>query len=146
MKAPKNNLSLILKGFIVAFLIILILFFVLYFNSFTKQNEDNSEIVKIPETAVKVSILNGCGFPGIATEVKEKLLEKENIDVIAWKNNTRDMFIYKQTIIVAKHHEPKKLDYLMNVTGIPFRAYAFNENSIEEFYIILGNDYKKYFN
>ena len=98
-----------------------------------------------PDTAVKVSILNGCGYPGIATDVKEQLLENDLIDVIAWKNNFRNMFIYDQTIIIAKRDNPKKLKYLMDITGIKRRAYAFNSDNIEEYYIILGKDYKKYF-
>jgi hypothetical protein len=106
--------------------------------------ETLNELV-IPETTVKISIINGCGFPGIATEVKEKLMLKGNVDVIAWQNNTRNMFIYKQTIIVVKHNDPIKLKYLQHITGIPHRAFVFNSNNIEEFYIILGLDYKKYF-
>jgi hypothetical protein len=104
-----------------------------------------SDEIAEPETSIKVSIVNGCGFPGIATEVKEKLIKKGKIDVIAWKNNTRNMFIYKQTIIIAKQDNPEKLAYLQHLTGIPFRAYSFNPNSIEEYYIILGHDYEKYF-
>ncbi|MCD4818254.1 MAG: LytR C-terminal domain-containing protein [Candidatus Cloacimonetes bacterium] len=99
----------------------------------------------IPNSSVKVSILNGCGYPGIATEAKEKLLDFEQIDVISWKNNFRNMYIYDQTIIIVKKDNDKKLDYLMKITGIERRALAYNENIIEEFYIILGKDYRKYF-
>lgn len=133
--------------FVIIIIVLIIIGVVLYLGYYkmTEKKSDEDSAIKIPETTVKVSILNGCGFPGIATEVKEKLMKKGNIDVIAWKNNTRNMYIYKQTIIVAKHDEPDKLKYLQTTTGIPFRAFAFNSNNIEEFYIILGLDYKQYF-
>jgi hypothetical protein len=133
--------------FVIVIIVLIIIGVTLYlgYNKLKDKNESEVNAINIPETAIKVSILNGCGFPGIATEVKEKLMRKGKIDVIAWKNNTRNMYIYKQTIIIAKHNEPEKLAYLQSITGIPFRAYAYNSNNIEEFFIVLGLDYKQYF-
>ena len=41
--------------------------------------------------------------------------------------------------------DEKKLNYLMKITGIKRRIYAFNENTLEDFQIILGRDYRMYF-
>ena len=153
MSRSKNNLSRSKKGgltlLIVIFLVILIFFLYLVL--------DDGKVEKKVETgfhgSVKISLLNGCGYPGIANEVKEILLNvhesvhdnEQNLDIIFWKNVERNMFIYKKTIIVVKHNNEDKLSYLKQLTGIKRRIYALDDNAIEEFQIILGNDYKKYF-
>lgn len=100
------------------------------------------------ETNVKVSLLNGCGYRGIATEVKDYFVEKnfEMVDIISWKNVPGKNYIYDKTVIVVKKENQEKLDFLMNITGIPRKIYSLNNDNIEEFQIILGKDYKQYFN
>lgn len=135
----KSRLTLL----IIVFLAILIFFLYLVLT--------DVEIEKKPEKSftgsIKVSLLNGCGYPGIAKEVKEILLNKkeQNLDIIFWKNVEGNMFIYQKTIIVVKHKNENKLSYLKQLTGIKRRIYALDDNAIEEFQIILGNDYQKYF-
>ena len=152
MRRSKNNLSRNKKDgltlLIVIFLVILIffLYLVLYDGKVEKKVKTGFQ------GSVKISLLNGCGYPGIANEVKEILLNvhenvnEQNLDIIFWKNVERNMFIYKKTIIVVKHYNEDKLSYLKQLTGIKRRIYALDDNTIEEFQIILGNDYKKYFN
>jgi len=147
MKRAKNNLSTarrtVLKGLLAALFIFLAIYIFLLF----KPKEINSVKREDSLPIIKVSVLNGCSFPSIAREVKDILLDKfsENIDVISWDNVPRRMFIYNQTIIVVKHKDEKKLEFLKKITGIKRRIYACDENSLEDFQIILGKDYKKYF-
>jgi hypothetical protein len=143
----KNNLSPAEKrASIVAITLICIIIIVAFFLIFKKKENKISED-KIPVTSLKLTILNGCGYDGAAKDVKEFLINKDvrNLDIIAWKNVERNMFIYKKTIIVVKKNDQKKLEYLMKITGINRRIYALDANTIEDMQIILGNDYKKYF-
>lgn len=100
------------------------------------------------ETNVKISLLNGCGYRGIATEIKDYFVEKnfEMVDIISWKNVPGNNYIYDKTVIVVKKENQEKLNFLMNITGINRKIYSLNDDNIEEFQIILGKDYKKYFN
>jgi hypothetical protein len=100
-----------------------------------------------PLPRIKLAILNGCGYPGIAQEVKDALLHAPdgNFDIISWRNVDRDMFIYDKTVIVMKHDEPDKYEALQEYTGIKHRIVSIDENAIEEFQIILGKDYKQFF-
>jgi len=147
----KNNLSRSKKSGLTLLIVIFlaILLFFLYLALDDGKVEKKVEIGF--QGSVKISLLNGCGYPGIANEVKEILLNvhdngnEQNLDIIFWKNVERNMFIYKKTIIVVKHNNEEKLSYLKQLTGIKRRIYALDDNSIEEFQIILGNDYKKYF-
>ncbi len=109
---------------------------------------------QIPETEIekdtpylKISVLNGCGISGAASEVKNYFIEKNlrNIDVIYWSNVERNLFIYNKTIIVVKKDHREKLEYLMELTDIQRRIFACNENSFEDMQIIVGKDYKRYF-
>ena len=112
---------------------------------FGKDSKDVKEIVHL-NSSVKVGLRNGCGYPDIAKKVKDYILENyENIDVLSCKNVPENKFIYNKTIIVVKNYNEEKLRYLQKLTEIERRIYAFNDNHIENFYIILGKDYKNYF-
>ena len=148
MRKLKNNLFRIDKRAlligIIALLLISVASYFLFFNE--KVNDKiESEIIEI--TSLKLSILNGCGVKGAASEVKENLINKnlENVDIISWENVKSNKFIYGKSIIVVKRKDDNKLKYLMKITGISRRIYAFDENTIEDFQIILGRDYRTYF-
>jgi len=145
MRPPKNNLSRIRNVLIILITLIVLSFSIFIFQKYHKQKKIVNNDIEIPESSVKISLLNGCGYPGIAKEVKDILIEKKKIDIISWRNNRRNMFIYKKTIIVVKKENEKKLNYLMNITGIKRRIYAYNDDLIEDYQIILGKDYKQYF-
>lgn len=117
-----------------------------YFLFFDRSEEQQAE-VEFLTTSVKLAILNGCGVDGAATEVKEYFINKNagNIDIIAWRNVERNMFIYGKSIIVIKKEDEEKLNYIMNITGITRKIYALDPNAIEDLQIILGNDYREYF-
>jgi len=91
--------------------------------------------------AIRIKVLNGCGFRKAASEMRDHLLQ-HNIDVISVGN--ADNFIYNRTIIVVKKDDKQDLDRLMNYTNIKRRIYALCNDSVESFQIIVGKDYRTY--
>ena len=148
MRKPKNNLFRIGKrASLIGITVILLISVASYFMFFNKKVSEKIEVEVIDITSLKLSILNGCGVKGAAGEVKDNILNNdfENIDIISWENVKSNKFIYGKTIIVVKREDENKLKYLMKITGVTRRIYAFNENTIEDFQIILGRDYRTYF-
>ncbi len=144
-KGLKNNLARNknkpkLALYLVLLLIIAAFIFYLFFN-LKREKED---VAKVSIPTIKLALLNGCGYPGIAKEVKDILIDK-NFDIIAWRNVERNMFIYEKSIIVIKKYDQNKLAYFQEITGLNRRIFALDENTIEDFQIILGKDFKKYF-
>ncbi|MFO7897340.1 MAG: LytR C-terminal domain-containing protein [Candidatus Cloacimonadales bacterium] len=128
-------------------LAILILALIIYI-----QKAFRAEIEEVPsehlfDLSVKIAILNGNGYPNVATEVKEYFLDRhgDNIDVVGCRNVESRKFIYKQTLVIMKHDVPEKLEYIMKLTNIPFRIIALDDSAIEEIQIVLGKDYLEYF-
>ncbi len=148
MRKPKNNLFRIDKrASLIGITVLLLICVASYFKFFNKNNSENIEVEIIEITSLKLSILNGCGVKGAASEVKDNLINKnfENVDIISWKNVKSNKYIYGKSIIVVKRKDENKLKYLMKITGISRRIYAFDDNTIEDFQIILGRDYRTYF-
>ncbi|MDP8203598.1 MAG: LytR C-terminal domain-containing protein [Candidatus Tenebribacter mawsonii] len=148
MRKPKNKLFRIDKrALLIGITALLLIIVASYFKFFNKKVSEEIKIEIIDVSSLKLSILNGCGIKGAAGEAKDNILNKnyENIDVISWKNVKSNKFIYGKTIIVVKRNDENKLKYLMEITGISRRIYAFNENTIEDFQIILGRDYRTFF-
>lgn len=148
MRKPKNNLFRIDKrASLIGITVFLLICAASYFMFFNKKNSENIEVEIIEITSLKLSILNGCGVKGAASEVKDNLINKnfENVDIISWKNVKSNKYIYGKSIIVVKRKDENKLKYLMKITGISRRIYAFDDNTIEDFQIILGRDYRTYF-
>lgn len=148
MRKPENNLFRIDKrASLIGITALLLISMASYFMFFNKKVSEKIEVEIIEITSLKLSILNGCGVKGAASEVKDILINKnlENVDIISWKNVKSNKFIYGKSIIVVKRKDENKLKYLMKITGISRRIYAFDENTIEDFQIILGRDYRTYF-
>ena len=148
MRKPENKLFHIDKrASLMGITVLLLISVASYFMFFNKKNSENIEVEIIEVTSLKLSILNGCGVKGAASEVKESLINSnfDNVDIISWENVKSNKFIYGKSIIVVKRKDENKLKYLMKITGISRRIYAFDENTIEDFQIILGRDYRTYF-
>ena len=148
MRKPENNLFHIDKrASLIGITALLLISMASYFMFFYKKVSEKIEVEIIEITSLKLSILNGCGVKGAASEVKDILINKnfENVDIISWENVKSNKFIYGKSIIVVKRKDENKLKYLMKITGISRRIYAFDENTIEDFQIILGRDYRTYF-
>ena len=148
MRKPKNNLFRIDKrASLIGITILLLIYVASYFMFFNKKVSEKNKVEIIEITSLKLSILNGCGVKGAASEVKDNLINKnfENVDIISWGNVKSNKFIYGKSIIVVKRKDEKKLEYLMKITGISRRIYVFDDSTIEDFQIILGRDYRTYF-
>jgi len=118
--------------------LVLISFIFVYSCEKKKKNIDNEEIYP----AIQVIIQNGCGFSGIAFNLKNSLHEM-NIDVVDIGNTSK--FIYDETLIVVKHNDPEDLQRLKKITQIENVVYALNDEYLVPFIIITGKDYQKYF-
>jgi len=148
MKRSKNNLSSVFKKIYLSLFVLLSIVVIVVAWRYFKPVEIITEKPGYKFSSVKIAILNGCGQKNAATEVKDFLFDKEinNLDIISWKNVPRQMFIYEKSLIIVKEKNEEKLNFLMKLTGIQRRIYAENDQFIEEFQIILGKDYKRYFN
>ena len=148
MRKLKNNLFRIDKrASLLGITALLLISVASYFLFFNEKISDDIEDEVIEMTSLKLSILNGCGVHGAASEVKETLINQshENVDIISWENVKSNKFIYGKSIIVVKKKDEQKLKYLMEITGISRRIFALDDDTIEDFQIILGKDFKKYF-
>lgn len=98
------------------------------------QNED-----KLP--AIKVQILNGCGFEGLAGEYQEYIKDK-NISVDSTGDTTKP--IYDKSLIVVRKGDLEDLSRLQKMTGIKLYTLARTEYSNVDFDIVLGRDYDQF--
>lgn len=94
--------------------------------------------------AIRIKVLNGCGFHGAAAEMANYLTRNTNVDVIGVGN--ADSFGYSKTIIVARKDLPEELERLKRYTNIERHAYAVSRDANESFQIIVGMDYLNYTN
>ena len=148
MRKSKNKLSTASKKAVRGLLGVFIIVVIVIGWWILKPAGAKDIVPKYTFSSIKISILNGCGQKNAATEVKDFLIENEiqNLDIISWKNVAREKFIYDKSLIVVKKNNEEKLNFLMNLTGIQRRIFAENDQFIEEFQIILGSDYKQFFN
>ncbi len=144
MSLLKNNLAFSrIKTVII--LLVLSLFIVsgyFYYTHYYKHSGKTGLNGEDQFPAIKVILLNGCGYQGVANYIMESLGSK-NIDVDVMTNTRK--FIYKETIIVVKKNDKNELERLKAMTGIQKVIYALNESSSVPFYIIAGKDYLTYF-
>jgi len=147
MRPRKNKVFSLRKLLGIIALVLFFLLLGLYLKRFMKIENIPLIDEKTFDGSVKIAILNGNGYPNVANEVKEYFLRNfsANIDVVGCRNVDSRKFIYKQSLIVLKHNQPEKLDFIMKLTNIPYRIFAFDEEAIEEIQIILGKDYLEYF-
>jgi len=149
MKRPKNNLSRVHKTELkILSVLLIVLIGILIFLLVNRQELGRNEKKTENRQTIKVRLLNGCGLDKVAKSVKEYLINKnyKNLDIISWGNVEQNLFIYSKSLIVVKKDKEKELDEIKKITGIKRRIYAIDEQSIEDFDIILGKDYRKYFN
>lgn len=142
MNPIKNNLAKINLKVVILLLTLIILSgsafyaYQLYFNKNIAENKED----QFP--AIKIALVNGCGYQGVAAHISEAINDK-NIDVVQIANARK--FIYKESIIVVKINDQNELERLKEMTGIKQVIYALNESSTIPFIIIAGKDYQKYF-
>ncbi|MCL2065245.1 MAG: LytR C-terminal domain-containing protein [Candidatus Cloacimonetes bacterium] len=106
------------------------------------RRETESYLSESDFPSIRIMIQNGCGFVGVAQNVRNAVSQK-NIDVVGVSNSRK--FIYNETIIIVKHDDEIDLQRLKNMTGIENVIYAVNENYFVPFIIIAGRDYQRFF-
>jgi hypothetical protein len=91
--------------------------------------------------AIKVVILNGCGFEQLASEFAAAI-SQNNIEVVSLGDTPRP--IYDKSIIVIRKGDMQDLKRLQKMTGITRWTSAQNEYHSADFDIIVGRDYESY--
>lgn len=91
--------------------------------------------------SIKVIILNGCGFDGVADNLRRYLFER-NVDAIRIGNT--EFRNHAESMIVVKHQDDEDLKRLKDITGIENVIYAVDEKFSVPFIIIAGKDYRTY--
>ncbi|MDP2172343.1 MAG: LytR C-terminal domain-containing protein [Candidatus Cloacimonadaceae bacterium] len=91
--------------------------------------------------AIKVVVVNGCGYVGLASEY-EKYIMCKNIEVLRLENTRKPL--YDKSIIVVKKEDKQDLERLKKMTGIQRWTMALNEHYDAPFIIILGRDYEEF--
>ncbi|HQQ67361.1 MAG TPA: LytR C-terminal domain-containing protein, partial [Candidatus Cloacimonadota bacterium] len=91
--------------------------------------------------AIKVVILNGCGFEQLASEFAAAISHK-NIEVVSLGDTPRP--IYDKSIIVIRKGDMQDLKRLQKMTGITRWTSAQNEYYSADFDIIVGRDYESF--
>lgn len=91
--------------------------------------------------AIKVQVLNGCGYEQLASEFAASLANR-NIDVVSVGDTPKP--IYDKSIIVIRKGDKQDLARLQRMTGIQRWTSALNEYHNAEFDIIVGRDYEEY--
>lgn len=91
--------------------------------------------------AIKVAVLNGCGYVQLASEYAA-FLSNKNVDVVSLGDTPRP--IYDKSIIVVRKGDSKDLARLQRMTGIQRWTSALNEFHNADFDIIVGRDYEEF--
>ncbi|HNX00362.1 MAG TPA: LytR C-terminal domain-containing protein [Candidatus Cloacimonadota bacterium] len=142
MNVPENNLTRgngkkrLLLILVVVLLIALTIGIIVYRHYAMEKKAQ----VEATLPSIKISLLNGCGFEGAASEMTD-FLGKKNIEIVATGNAPK--FIYNKTIIVVKKMDQGDLQRLMEMTGIQQWTMAETDYPIAPFVIIIGKDYEQ---
>ena len=112
-------------------------------NSFKDRSDNTNMATELSHSdyiRAEIEVLNGCGESGVAN-LFTKFLRSKGYDVIEIKN--ADNFQYKETIILFHnedvHEKAKVLSEILNINQDNIK---FNENSVWDLSLIIGNDYK----
>ena len=92
---------------------------------------------------VRISVLNGCGIPGLAAKWKDKLRDL-NFDVRETGNSRIE---YDKTIILSRSEDMTYANYLAQTIGISNEnvLMQLNKDLVDiDLTIIVGSDYKKF--
>lgn len=92
---------------------------------------------------IRVSVLNGCGIPGLAAKWKDKLRDL-NFDV---RETGNSKIHYDKTIILSRSEDLSYANYLAQTIGISNEnvLMQINKDLVDiDLTIIVGSDYKKF--
>ncbi|MCY3762521.1 MAG: LytR C-terminal domain-containing protein [Gemmatimonadetes bacterium] len=96
----------------------------------------------VPDLFTRVSILNGCGDPGVAARMREKA-QSLGFDVI--EEGNADSFGYLETIVIDRDGDIEKARQVASLLGIPnyIQQISNDDYRLENIRIIVGKDYRK---
>ena len=91
---------------------------------------------------IRVSVLNGCGRPGIATIFTQKL-RKEGFDVVNGIGENADSFEFDASVVVDRHGDRKKAEAVARTLGIKeiLDQRAESPYVIEDVVVVIGRDW-----
>lgn len=105
----------------------------------SKKDKVNTSIEKYD---ISIQVLNGCGMPGLAREVRNKLIDK-GLNVLSFGN--ADKFCFIRTVLIIRSINPQKLETIKKILPIKNIYRQIKEDSLYDFIMIVGKDYKEYF-
>ncbi len=91
--------------------------------------------------AIKVRVLNGCGYVRLASDYAHHISAK-NIEVVELGDTPRP--IYDKSVIVVRREDEVDLQRLQKMTGIKRFTYVLSDAAKTDFDIIIGRDYEEY--
>lgn len=105
--------------------------------------KDADQSVQTDPKNIRVSILNGCGIPGLAANWKDKLRDL-NFDV---RETGNSRIKYDKTIILSRSEDLTYANYLAQTIGISNEnvLMQLNKDLVDiDLTVIVGSDYKKF--
>ena len=101
-----------------------------------------AQAAPVPDLFTRVSILNGCGDPGVAARMREKA-QSLGFDVI--EEGNADSFGYLETIVIDRDGDIEKARQVASLLGIPnyIQQISNDDYRLENIRIIVGKDYRK---
>ena len=148
---------------IIGSLVLIILAFVLSFNTYLRQETPATDFTRINTTestnkiklfenyssqTLRVAVLNGCGVSGVGNSYGNILTNRYGLQVTRIEN--ADNFNYEFTTIVILSKDNPNIENLLTILGTNINAgnveFDATINPSEDIQIIIGKDYKEFLN
>jgi hypothetical protein len=148
---------------IIGSLVLIILAFVLSFNTYLRQETPATDFTRINTTestnkiklfenyssqTLRVAVLNGCGVSGVGNSYGNILTNRYGLQVTRIEN--ADNFNYKFTTIVILSKDNPNIENLLTILGTNINAgnveFDATINPNEDIQIIIGKDYQEFLN
>ena len=104
--------------------------------------QEPPEVAPVPGLLTRVSVLNGCGDPGVAARMRERA-QSLGLDVI--EEGNADSFGYLESIVIDREGDLEKTRQVASLLGIPnyIQQISDDDYRLEDILIIVGKDYRK---
>ena len=148
---------------IIGSLVLIILAFVLSFNTYLRQETPATDFTRINTTestnkiklfenyssqTLRVAVLNGCGVSGVGNSYGNILTNRYGLQVTRIEN--ADNFNYEFTTIVILSKDNPNIENLLTILGTNINAgnveFDATTNPSEDIQIIIGKDYQEFLN
>jgi len=148
---------------IIGSLVLIILAFVLSFNTYLRQETPATDFTRINTTestnkiklfenyssqTLRVAVLNGCGVSGVGNSYGNILTNRYGLQVTRIEN--ADNFNYEFTTIVILSKDNPNIENLLTILGTNINAgnveFDATINPNEDIQIIIGKDYQEFLN